>query len=103
MSWLLAVFVPGLLMLAPIGLGRVESRLEAGAEDGNPIDGLLASPAPAPAPARRPPSVVAPGDTIHPSFTGLAALCDEPGLPTRLFRYESANPQFSQICHTNRV
>lgn len=83
MSWLLVAFVPGLLMLATFGLGRLETHLES---EGAPTVGrnvgtdLL---------ERRPTAAREPQ-----AFTGL---------PTRLTTPSRGNPQFPATRQPNRV
>lgn len=106
MSWLLAVFIPGLLMLATFGLGRVESRLGSNDPQADAIPEWLSHPPSSARPAQ--PSAAhlwqpTRHERAHPAFVGFSTLGDEPGLPTRLFGHERANPQFSPTRHTNPV
>lgn len=83
MSWLLVAFIPGLLMLATFGLGRLEASLDTddrAALGGNVGTDLLERTRPA---AREPQA-----------FTGL---------PTRLATPSGANPQFPATRQPNRV
>lgn len=101
--------IPALLMLGTFGLERVESALER-EDDTDAIDELVAH---TPPKVDRPTQHAARVALSSPSWssrvtsdgscTGLAALDYEPGLPTRLCRHETANPQFQATRHANRV
>lgn len=110
MSWLFPALIPVLLMVATFGLERLETALSTG-EQPDEIDEWVAQtppnierPTPVPAPvtgswASRHRSYLA----DHCTFTGLPTLELEPGLPTRLRRSESGNPQFQPTRHANPV
>jgi hypothetical protein len=110
-SWLFAALIPGLLMLATFGLERLESSL--GTDDRtDEIDALVAQTPPNVDRATAAPSVPTRAGAPrvsnahlhgHATFTGLAALEDEPGLPTRVCRREPGNPQFQPTRHANPV
>ena len=94
MSWLLAVCVPGLLMLSTFGLQRLESGLHA---DRPAADEVVAEYLRAgrrrPGSRRRRDRVPrGTRDRCDGSIT--ARLSDEPGLPTRPFAHARPNPQF---------
>ncbi|MFN8101531.1 MAG: hypothetical protein U0Q20_08005 [Mycobacterium sp.] len=101
--------IPALLMLGTFGLERVESALGRH-DDTDAIDELVAH---TPSKVDRPPQQAARAALSSPSwssrlmsndsFAGLAALNSEPGLPTRLCRHETANPQFQATRHANPV
>ncbi len=111
MSWLFAALIPVLLMLATFGLERLESSL--GTDDRtDEIDELVAHTPPNLDRAAHPAPVLTPSWAPrvanahlhgHAAFTGLAALDDEPGLPTRVCRRETGNPQFQPTRHANPV
>ena len=93
MSWLLAGFIPALLMLSTVGLQRLESVLHADR------------------PANR--AAIKNRETVVPltGFSGLSPrmepayrlIPDEPGLPTRLYGAMESNPQFQAPRFANRV
>lgn len=109
MSWWFAVLVPGLLMLVTFGLERLEAGLGSNNTTDEPGDLVAQSPVqvdrvghqPAPPPLSRDTRTTDLQGRI--AFAGLAALDDEPGLPTRVCRREPANPQFQPSRHANRV
>jgi hypothetical protein len=98
-------------MLATFGLERLESSLGLG--DGHPAQppGLRAQTTQAPRPSDAPQAVFVPARMPprplphrgHAVFNGMAALLDEPGLPTRVCRREPANPQFQPTPQANTV
>jgi len=103
-SWLLAVSVPGLLMLVTFGLQRLESCICTGeSRDGAELTEQHRIRTPTPPTAR--------ADSDFPSFPSLRAafeaLDGEPGLPTRLSPATripaDSNPQFQPTRHANRV
>ncbi|MBI3212775.1 MAG: hypothetical protein HYZ38_03065 [Mycobacterium sp.] len=99
MSWLFAVLIPGLLMLATFGLQRLESGLVTGSDTEDAFAELvLATP---PRVDRAPRAAVAAASFVPSS--SLPVLDNEPGLPTRLCRREVANPQFQATRHANPV
>lgn len=106
MSWLFPALIPVLLMLGTFGLERLESALGGGAT-ADAIDELVAqTPARADRPAPRVAVAAAAWSSRvapHSTFTGLAALDAEPGLPTRVCRREATNPQFQPTRHANPV
>lgn len=106
MSWLFPALIPVLLMLGTFGLEKLESALGDG-DDSDAIDKLVAQ---TPHRVERPTPQGAVAGVSWSSrtgsagtFTGLAALDSEPGLPTRVCRREAANPQFQPTRHANPV
>ncbi len=89
MSWLLAGFIPALLMLSTVGLQRLESVLHAD----RPSTGEIA--------ARFEQATRAARDKVVPltGFSGLSPrmepayrlIADEPGLPTRMYGVAESN------------
>jgi hypothetical protein len=110
-SWLFAALIPVLLMLATFGLERLEASL-ATDDRTDEIDELVAQTPPnvdraahatPPATPSWAPRTANAHLHGHAAFTGLAALDDEPGLPTMVCRRETANPQFQPTRHANPV
>jgi hypothetical protein len=126
-SWLLAALVPGLLMLATLGLGRLERELAHDAvvaatdvaefldhaeavdvhtlaTEGMPeaLDYLHRRQAQqllaSPAPGRH-----ARPDDARPLFAGAVDDYGEATLPTRTHNHSRANPQVAGTRHVNRV
>jgi hypothetical protein len=99
-SWLLAVSVPGLLMLVTFGLERLESCICVGESR----DGAELTQQPRIRTEPKP-------ENDFPSFPSLRAAFEafdgEPRLPTRLSPSTripaDVNPQFQQTRHANRV
>jgi hypothetical protein len=108
-SWLLAVFIPVLLMVATFGLERLEAALEPDDDDEDPLTVLVLHSAPPTDRAHRPvPAAPHLGHNpdrlhVHAGSSGLAAFDDEPGLPTRLCSPDVGNPQFQPPRHANPV
>ena len=111
MSWLFAALIPGLLMLATFGLERLESSL-GNVDRTDEIDELVAQTPTECGPGRASgagaESVVGPAAANahlhgHATFTGLAALEDEPGLPTGCADANRAIRSFSRLRHANPV
>jgi hypothetical protein len=125
-SWLLAALVPGLLMLATLGLGRLEKELSHGTVSASDVDEFLeqAEAVDVHALAREgmpealdylhrrqaqglldspPHGRHARTDDAGPLFAGDV---DNPGgapLPTRIHTHSRANPQVRETRHINRV
>jgi hypothetical protein len=77
-------------MLATFGLERLESRIDGnGTDDADEVAELIER---AVRPAR-----------VEPARASVVDFHDEPGLPTRLCRQATANPQFQPTRHANRV
>ncbi|BBY58053.1 hypothetical protein [Mycolicibacterium sarraceniae] len=99
MTWLLAVCVPGLLMLCTFGLQHLEEALQperAAADDVTTYLEQAATKALPPAPPRaetQPRRV-----EVHSRLS-----VDEPGLPTHPFAHVQPNPQFHRTQYANRV
>jgi hypothetical protein len=93
---LLVALIPGLLMLATIGLGRLESRLTRDAVSVADVDEFLQQARAADRPAPRPVERVVPIGirTGGPDATRL---------PTRVYVPQLANPQFQAPRHADRV
>ncbi len=125
-SWLLVACVPGLLMLAALGLGRLEKELAHDSVTTTDVDAFLEQAEPVdvhtlaregmpealeylhrrqaqrlsdgtPTGSKRGPRHAAP------SFAIGFADCDENTLPTRIHTHPHANPQFRATRHVNRV
>ncbi|MCI4674390.1 hypothetical protein [Candidatus Mycolicibacterium alkanivorans] len=100
MTWLLAVCVPGLMMLTTFGLQRLESGLhtdrtaadEAVAEDLRRAEEARKQAPPRPG-SDQPRAV-----EIHRRLD-----VDEPGLPTRSYAHARPNPQFHRTRYANPV
>lgn len=101
MSWLLAGFIPGLLMLSTVGLQRLESVMHTDRPStGEAVTRL--QPAPRTAPQKVVPLT---------GFSGLSPrmepayrlIPDEPGLPTRQYGAASSNPQYQSPRLANPV
>jgi len=103
---LFALLIPVLLMLATFGLERLETGMTASDTDDEIAELILANPPRAEKPAPVPVARIAHSDAdLHgySAFAPLAALSNEPGLPTRVCRREAANPQFQPTRHANPV
>jgi hypothetical protein len=105
-SWLLAVCVPGLLMLATFGLERLEAGMtDASDEAADSLAKFIAAAAPEPATGKR--VLTRRADPVFPPVpplrTTYSPLDDEPGLPTRRYGCADANPQFRATPQANRV
>ncbi|TGD89626.1 hypothetical protein BayCH28_03200 [Mycolicibacterium sp. CH28] len=103
MTWLLAVCVPGLLMLATFGLQRLESALETERAATDNVSEYLerAAKAARAAVQEAPPR---PSQTEHRLVDTHHRLGDdEPGLPTRSYTHVTPNPQFHRTQYANRV
>ena len=106
MSWLLVAFIPGLLMLATFGLGRLEAGLVDGTVSAADVAELLDQ-AKADA-VRMSPSAhdSAPPGTLPlreapPRAFPLAET--SASLPTRVYVHHRANPQFQPTRQADRV
>ncbi|WP_163805313.1 hypothetical protein [Mycolicibacterium anyangense] len=99
MTWLLAVCVPGLMMLSTFGLQRLESSLETDRAAADEVAEYLkqAEEARRQAPPRPAPEEPRPVDVHH------LLNADEPGLPTRSYAHARPNPQFHRTQYANRV
>jgi len=125
-SWLLAALVPGLLMLATLGLGRLEKELSRGTVSASDVDEFLeqAEAVDVHALAREgmpealdylhrrqaqglldspPHGRHARTDDAGPLFAGDVDNHGGAPLPTRIHRHSGANPQVRETRHVNRV
>ncbi len=125
-SWLLAALVPGLLMLATLGLGRLEKELaragvtatEVGEFSGNAdavdMHTLAREGMPealdylhrrqAQRSLESPPAGRhAKPDDIGQFFAGDLDIDDEPALPTQMYKHSGPNPEVTGTRHVNRV
>lgn len=99
MTWLLAVCVPGLLMLSTFGLQRLEEALQTDRTAHADVTEYLARAAKA-APAQAPTRA----ETEHRQAEVHSLLSDdEPGLPTHPFAHARPNTQFHRTQYANRV
>jgi hypothetical protein len=109
-SWLLVVFIPGLLMLATFGLGRLESSLARDTVSASDVAEFLQQ-----AKAHDVDRLARDGmsealDGIHrrlaerdPANDTLPTRLAQPSLPKRVYIEHSPNPQFQATRHANRV
>ncbi len=121
-SWLLVACVPGLLMLAALGLGRLERELAQDTVTATDVDDFLdhAEAVDMHTLAREgmPEALeylhrrqalrltdAPPAGPRHaaPEFAIAFGERDEPGLPTRMAAHSHVNPQFRGARHVNRV
>jgi hypothetical protein len=125
-SWLLVACVPGLLMLATLGLGRLESDLAHDSVSATDVDEFLELAEPvdvrtlaregmpealdylhrrqALRPADSPPAQPAIGPRhAKPVFATEFGGRDEARLPTRVRAHSHVNPQFKGTRHVDRV
>jgi hypothetical protein len=125
-SWLLAALVPGLLMLATLGLGRLERQLAQDSVTASDVDEFLenADPVDVHTLAREgmpealdylhrrqvqrsldspPRGRHARPDDAAPPFPGDLDSYDEAALPTQMHKHSRANPEVTGTRHVNRV
>ncbi|MCU1701238.1 MAG: putative rane protein [Mycobacterium sp.] len=106
MSWLLVVFVPGLLMLATSGLDRLEASLEGDTVSPEDIAAVLEQ---AKADCARPPArpddhiVDDAYDTYETWLEHRASPASEQVLPTRIYIHHGSNPEFRATRQADRV
>ncbi len=99
MTWLLAVCVPGLLMLSTFALQRLEEALHVDRAATDEVTDYLERTAKVQAGQAPPRAETATQRAEPPSrLSG-----DEPGLPTRRYAHAAPNPQFHQTQYANRV
>ena len=110
MSWLLAAFIPALLMLATFGLQRLESSLEDDAVSAADVAEFLDQ-----AEADDVDTLAREGmgsalDGLHKrlgeqdwSLAPASAASEMASLPNRLVMHHRANPEFQPTRHANRV
>ena len=106
MSWLLVVFIPGLLMLATFGLDRLEASLHCETISADDVTAALEQ-AKADV-ARRPPQpddhIVDEAYETYDTWLEHRALAETPpGLPTRIYVHHRSNPEFLPTRHADRV
>ncbi|AKK29735.1 hypothetical protein [Mycobacterium sp. EPa45] len=99
MTWLLAVCVPGLLMLSTFGLQRLEEALRVERTAADEVTEYLERT------AKTPVAQAPPGTEIAPRRVEVQSCLsdDEPGLPTRTYAHARPNPQFRRTQYANRV
>ena len=102
-SWLLVAFIPGLLMLATFGLGRLEEGLLDDTVSPADVVAFLeqakadcAKPA-IPARAERTYPLVE--DEYVNGYSGGRVADSADGLPVRVFRHRASNPEFQPTRH----
>lgn len=110
MSWLLVALIPGLLMLATLGLERLESSLHRDVLSPSDVAAFLDQ-----AEASDVDTLARDGmdhalhglhrrlDERDSATGGLAVHNQAPGLPTRQYFEHAANPEFQQTRHANPV
>ncbi|TDO14504.1 hypothetical protein EV580_2633 [Mycobacterium sp. BK086] len=99
MTWLLAVCVPGLLMLSTFALQRLEEALHTERTPADEVTEFLERAATA-APAQASPRAETPPRRAE-AHSRLSD--DEPGLPTRSYAHARPNTQFHRTQYANRV
>lgn len=99
MTWLLAVCVPGLLMLSTFGLQRLEETLRVDRTPAEEVTEYLERAAKTSV-AQAPPGaeIAQRRAEAHSPRSD-----DEPGLPTRAYAHARPNPQFHRTQYANRV
>lgn len=107
MSWLVAVCVPGLLMIGAVGLQRMESVLQDGRSTATGCDAPPARPARTsrsagrehtePLPMKTLPSPIPASRSAHLRYA------HDTGQPTRLRTVSQPNPHFQPAGYANRV
>jgi hypothetical protein len=102
-SWLLVAFIPGLLMVATFGLGRLEASLDGDIVSPEDVAAVLEQ---AKADCAKPPARGAVEHAYEMPETGYRKyVFAEPaqGLPTRVLIHHAANPEFQATRHAYRV
>ncbi|WP_396929863.1 hypothetical protein [Mycolicibacterium sp.] len=99
MTWLLAVCVPGLLMLSTFGLQRLEEALRVDRAAADEVTEYLERTAKTPV-AQAPPRAEIASERVE---VQSRRSDDEPGLPTRTYAHARPNPQFHRTQYANRV
>jgi hypothetical protein len=102
-SWLLVAFIPGLLMLATFGLGRIEAGLDGGTVSPEDVVAVLEqAKADCAKPAVRPADEVTypllDDDFFHRYSERIVGDSSE-GLPVRVFIQHGSNPEFQATRH----
>ena len=99
MTWLLAVCVPGLLMLSTFALQRLEEALRVDRAPADEVTEYLERAVTTPVAQAPPRAEISSRRADVPSRRS----DDEPGLPTRSYAHASPNPQFHRTQYANRV
>lgn len=106
-SWLLVVFIPGLLMLATFGLGRLEASLDEDTVSPKDVVAFLeqakadcAKPAARSIGEERYPFV---DDDYVDAYSQRLIGDQATGLPVRVFIHHGSNPEFQPTRHAFRV
>ncbi|MFB1294471.1 hypothetical protein ACAG24_003080 [Mycobacterium sp. pW049] len=110
MSWLLVALIPGLLMLATLGLERVESGLRRDTLPPADVDRFLGHAEAADVDTRARPALDRAQHSIRHRVDGHGTSARDfiqplsaAGLPTHEYLQHLANTQFRQTRHANRV
>ena len=102
-SWLLVAFIPGLLMLATFGLGRLEASLEADTVSPEDVAAVLEQ---AKADCAKPAARCVDEQAYRMPDAGYREyVFAEPAqnLPTRVLIHQEPNPEFRPTRHAHRV
>lgn len=99
MTWLLAVCVPGLLMLSTFALQRLEEALRVDRTAVDEVTEYLERTVKTPGAQAPPRAEIA----ARPADVPSRLSDDEPGLPTRTYAHAGPNPQFHRTHYANRV
>jgi hypothetical protein len=109
-SWLLAAFIPGLLMLATFGLQRLESSLEDDAVSAADVAEFLEQAEPDDVDTLAREGMGRALDSMHQRLgerdwprDGWIGAGEMASLPTRLYVDHGSNPEFQPTRHANRV
>ena len=110
MSWLLAAFIPGLLMLATFGLQRLESSLDDDTVSASDVAEFLDQAEPGDVDTLAREGMGRALDGLHQrlgerewSLDARTAARDTASLPNRLYVHHRPNPEFQPTRHANRV
>ena len=110
MSWLLAAFIPALLMLATFGLQRLESSLEDDTVSASDVAEFLDQAEPGDVDTLAREGMGRALDGLHQrlgerewSFDARTAARDTACLLNRLYVHHRSNPEFQPTRHANRV
>jgi hypothetical protein len=109
-SWLLAAFIPALLMLATFGLQRLESSLNNDTVSAADVAEFLDQAEPDDVNTLAREGMSSALDSLHQRlgerdwpFDGRTTARDMPSLPNRLYVHHRSNPEFQPTRHANRV
>jgi hypothetical protein len=109
-SWLLAAFIPALLMLATFGLQRLESSLDDAAVSASDVAEFLDQAEPDDVNTLAREGMGRALDGLHQRLSEREWLLDAPtrardtaSLPNRLVVHHRSNPEFQPTRHANRV